>query len=204
MFESQAGGRLTAPAAGRNRAPILAVLTDLLPAEGLVLEVACGTGEHACHFAAATPGLSWQPTDPEPAHRKSADAWARHLGLTNVLPALDLDVCAAVWPVERADAIFCANMIHIAPWEATLGLVSGAARVLAPGHSLILYGPFMFDGQHTAQSNERFDHSLRSRDPAWGVRDLRRVEDAAAVHGLTLVDQIAMPANNQIVVFQRT
>lgn len=196
-------GRLVAPATARNRDPILDVLRTALPARGHVLEIASGTGEHVAHFAAALTDLTWQPSDPDAGHRKSTDAWARRAGLANVSPALHVDVRAESWPVDQADAILCINMIHIAPWEATIGLFRGAAALLASGQALILYGPYMFDGQHTAPSNERFDHSLRSRDPSWGVRDLSRVEQVASVHAFDLIDQVPMPANNWTVVFQK-
>jgi SAM-dependent methyltransferase len=195
------GTKRVAPAAGRNRAPILEVLGGWLPAEGLVLEVASGTGEHCRHFAAALPGLVFQPSDGDPAALASIDAWAE--GLPNIRPAVLLDAMAPAWPVERAAALLCINMVHIAPWEATLGLMRGAARVLPPGGLLALYGPYRRGGQHTAPGNAAFDADLRARHPAWGLRDLEAVADAAAAAGLGLFDTVAMPANNLTLGFRR-
>lgn len=192
-----------APAAERNRGPILEVLREVLPAHGLVLEIASGTGQHAVHFAAALPHLEFQPTDVDPAALGSVQAWVADAGLPNVRPPVPLDVCEPRWPVEAADAIFCANMIHIAPWAATLGLFAGAERVLPLGAPLVLYGPFAFSGRFTAPSNEAFDQSLRGRDPAWGVRDLDDVTRIAEQHGLARERLVEMPANNHTVVFRR-
>lgn len=193
-----------APATTRNREPILAVLDRVLPDTGLVLEIASGTGEHAAYFAPQLRGVIWQPTDVDPAALDSIAAWTAELGVPNIRAPLLLDVTAPSWPVESADAIFCANMIHIAPWEATLGLVRGAGRILPAGGLLVLYGPFMIDHRHTAPSNAAFDESLRSRNAAWGVRDLGDVAEAAGAHGLALLERVEMPANNFIVVFERT
>ncbi|HEY8610881.1 MAG TPA: DUF938 domain-containing protein, partial [Roseomonas sp.] len=168
--------RRYAPAAARNRDPILAALREVLPGQGLVLELASGSGEHAIHFAAALPHLTFQPSDPDPASRASIDAWAAGLG--NVRPALALDA-AEDWPIAGVDAVLCINMIHIAPWAATLGLLRGAAARLASGAPLLLYGPYRRSGRHTAPSNAAFDEDLRGRNPAWGVRDLEVVAAAA-------------------------
>jgi len=197
------GNALTAPAVARNRDPILVVLRDVLPAAGMVLEIASGSGEHAVHFAAALPHLAWQPTDPDEQARGSIAAHAGQAKLANLLPPLALDAAAPVWPVTLADAIVSINMIHIAPWRATQGLMAGAARVLPAGAPLYLYGPYRQHGQHTAPSNVAFDESLRARNPAWGVRDLDAVVALAAEHGLTLQRTVAMPANNLSVVFRR-
>ncbi|MCX4245636.1 DUF938 domain-containing protein [Paraliomyxa miuraensis] len=194
--------RLYYPATVRNREPILEVLRPRLPASGLVLEVASGSGEHAAWLGAALPHLRWQPSDPEPQHRASIAAWVAHEGLRNVAEPLELDACTWPWPIDRADAMFCANMIHIAPWESAQGLVAGAGRVLPPGGALFLYGPFLVDG-HTAPSNRTFDRSLRDRDPRFGVRELREVEREALQHGLVLEEQVEMPANNLTVVLRR-
>jgi hypothetical protein len=145
--------RRFAPAAARNRDPILAVLRQHLPRHGLVLEVASGTGEHVAHFAAGMPALTFQPSDPDPEARASIDAWVKALGLSNVRRSIDLDVAAADWPIEKADAVICINMIHIAPWRTAVGLVRGAAYVLDVCELLMLYGPFREGGQHTAPSN---------------------------------------------------
>jgi len=194
---------LTLPSVGRNREPILAVLRRVLPARGMVLEIASGTGEHAVHCAAALPALTWQPSDRDPEALASIAAHRHDAGLPNLLPPLALDVTAPSWPVERADAIIAINMIHIAPWRAAEGLIDGAGRLLAPGGVLYLYGPFMADGRHTAASNAAFDESLKARDPAWGVRDVAAVAELAARHGLDLKERVAMPANNLSLVFRK-
>jgi hypothetical protein len=191
--------RRFAPAVARNRDPILAVLLRVLPATGLALEVASGTGEHCAHFAAALPGLAFQPTEPETEGRASCDAWSE--GLPNVRRALPLDVIAADWPVARADAVLCINMAHIAPWAATLGLIRGAARLLPPGAPLVLYGPWIRDGVETAPSNLDFDASLRERNPDWGLRRLEAL--AAAAGDFSAPQVIEMPANNVTLVLRR-
>ena len=195
--------RREAPAVARNRDPILDVLRRHLPPKGLVLEFASGTGEHAMHFAAALPHLTFQPSDPNESARASIDDWARTRGLANVRPALALDAAAGTWPVEGVSAILCINMIHISPWAATEGLMAGAGRLLTPAGKLILYGPYLEAGVTTAPSNLAFDESLKGRDPAWGIRDLAEVTALAVAHGLRLAERIAMPANNLIVVFEK-
>ena len=192
-----------APAAARNRQPILDVLQPRLPATGLVLEIASGTGEHVVHYAAARPELTFQPSDPDAGARASVDDWVRTLGLGNVRPALEIDVTRTTWPVERADAVLCCNMIHIAPWEAAIGLVAGAARLLPPGGLLFLYGPYRVGGRHTAPSNEAFDADLRRRNPAWGVRDLEAVAELAASRGFSVPEIVEMPANNLSLLLNR-
>ena len=193
-----------APATARNRQPILDVLRPRLPAKGVVLEVASGSGEHIVYFAAALPGLAFQPSDPSAEARASIDDWAQTEGLNNVRAALALDAAGDVWPIKRADAVLCCNMIHIAPWEAAVGLISGAAHILAEGGTLYLYGPYRRDGRHTAPSNEAFDRDLRQRNPAWGVRDLETVAALAAAQGFTSPEIIDMPANNLSLLFKRT
>ena len=195
--------RRFAPATQRNREPILAVLRRVLPAEGVLLEVASGTGEHAAFFAAALPRLIIQPSDAEAQNLASIAAWRDHAGLANLRAPLALDATVESWPVERADAVLCVNMIHIAPWEACVGLVAGAARLLLPGHPLVLYGPFRRGGRHTSPSNEAFDASLRAEDPAWGVRDVDEVDVVAAAAGLQQSELIDMPSNNLCVVLRR-
>ncbi len=195
---------LFAPAAARNGAVILDVLRDVLPGGGQVLEVASGSGEHAVRFAGALPHLCWQPSDPDRRALGSIAAHARGAGLPNLLAPVELDARARVWPVTRADAVVCINMVHIAPWAATAGLMAGAGRLLPDGGPLYLYGPFRIDGAHTAPSNAQFDEGLRARDPGWGVRDLEAVIAAAAEHGLALAERIAMPANNLSVVFRKS
>ena len=193
--------RRHAPATLRNRDPILDVLRDVLPPAGLVLEVASGTGEHAAHFAAGLPGLDFQPTDHDPDNRASIDSWCA--SLASVRPAVTLDAMADRWPVDRADAVLCINMIHIAPWPATPGLLRGAARILPLGAPLVLYGPYRRHGVPTASSNEEFDASLRARDPAWGLRQLEDVAAEAASAGFGPPAITDMPANNLLVVFRR-
>ena len=192
-----------APAAARNRQPILDVLQPRLPARGLVLEIASGTGEHVVHYAAARPGLVFQPSDPDAGARASIDDWAQSLTLGNVRPALALDAAADLWPLERANAVLCCNMIHIAPWEAAVGLIAGASRILQKDGTLYLYGPYRRGGRHTAPSNEAFDLDLRRRNPAWGVRDLETVASLAEAQGFGLPEIIDMPANNLSLVFKR-
>ncbi|WP_422009801.1 DUF938 domain-containing protein [Reyranella sp.] len=192
-----------APAAARNRQPILDVLQPRLPEKGLVLEIASGTGEHVVHYAAARPELTFQPSDPDEGARASIDDWVRTLGLDNVRPALEIDVTRAAWPVERADAVLCCNMIHIAPWEAAVGLISGAGRLVPPGGLFFLYGPYRQGGRHTAPSNEAFDADLKRRNPAWGVRDLEAVIELAGAQGFSAPDIVEMPANNLSLLFNR-
>jgi SAM-dependent methyltransferase len=193
--------RRNAPAALRNRVPILDVLRGVLPAAGTVLEIASGTGQHAAFFAGALPDLTFQPSDPDPEARASIAAWCACL--PNVRPPLALDVTAPRWGIARADAVLCINMIHIAPWAACEGLMRGAAHVLPPGGVLVLYGPYRLEGRHTAPSNAAFDQSLRMQNPAWGVRDVEAVLAEAERHGLALDRRVAMPANNQSVVLRR-
>ena len=209
--------RQFAPAATRNRDPILDVLGRHLPTHGLVLEVASGTGEHITHFAAAFgAGLEFQPSDPEPGARASIDAWVAELGLTNVRPAIALDAASAAWPIANAAAVLCINMIHIAPWSAAVGLVQGAARILsfldvpsvahqqpARGGLLYLYGPFRRDGRHTSPGNASFDQQLRQQNEAWGIRDLEMVAELAAAAGFAAPSIEAMPANNLSLIFRR-
>jgi SAM-dependent methyltransferase len=193
--------RAYAPATARNREPILAELSRVLPPSGLVLEVSSGTGEHGAFFAAALPHLTWQPTDRDERALLSIAAHRDAAALSNLLPPLALDASSPDWPVARADAVVCINMIHIAPWAATQGLIAGAARILPPGGALYLYGPYKEGGVHTAESNHRFDLDLQLRDSAWGVRDLEDVVALAAGHGLRHTETVIMPANNRSVVF---
>jgi SAM-dependent methyltransferase len=195
--------RRFAPAVARNKAAITEALARHLPATGLVLEIASGSGEHALHFAAHFPALSFQPTDPDAAALASIAAWQAEAQLANLLPPLMLDVMADAWPVQKADAVLCINMIHIAPWEATAGLMRGAARVLPRDGILFLYGPFKQGGQHTAPSNAEFDASLRAQDAQWGVRDLEAVAEIASAAGFAAPVVEAMPANNLSVIFRR-
>jgi hypothetical protein len=188
--------RRSAPHVARNAGPIVDVLAEILPARGMVLELASGTGEHILHFAQEFPKLLWQPSDPEPAALRSIEAWRAESGLFNLLPAISLDARAADWPVPQADAILCINMIHISPWAATAGLMRGAGRLLEEGAPLYLYGPYRRAGVETAPSNEAFDESLKARDPEWGLRELDAVEAEAGKRGLQLDRIVEMPANN--------
>jgi len=198
--------RRFAPATERNREPIAAVLQDVLPAAGLVLEIASGTGEHATHFATRFPPLRFQPSDPDPEARESIEAWRRHAALPNLLPPIEVDVCDPAWsdPLPALDAVLCINMIHIAPWSATEGLLAGAATRLAADRLLYLYGPYRRDGRHTSASNADFDASLRGRNPEWGVRDLEAVQRRAQQHGFATHAIVPMPANNLSVVLRRS
>ncbi|MGL4284885.1 MAG: DUF938 domain-containing protein [Phreatobacter sp.] len=194
---------LSAPSVQRNREPILAVLREVLPSRGLVLEVASGSGEHVVHFAAALPGLTFQPSDPDTAALGSIAARTAKSGLANIRPPLRLDAAAPDWPVPAADAVICINMIHISPWRATLGLFAQAGRVLRPGGVLYLYGPYRRPGRELEPSNLAFDESLRSRNPEWGLRDLDTVAALAAASGFGAPAMTEMPANNLSLVFRR-
>lgn len=195
---------LSSPATARNKDHVLAVLREHLPAAGLVLEIAAGAGEHALHMATHLPGLTWWPTDPDPQALASIAAW-REQGPPNLLPPLELDASRPeTWPVATADAVVCINMIHISPWAATEGLFAGAARILPADGVLITYGPYLEDEVDTAPSNLAFDQSLKSRNPAWGIRRREDLEALAAVHGLALHARVAMPANNLTLVFRRS
>lgn len=192
------------PAAERNKEPILAQLRQVLGRRGTLLEIASGTGQHAAWFAAALPEWTWQPSDADPAMLEVIAAHAAQAGVANVLPPLHLDVTQPQWPLAGAvDAIFCANMIHIAPWEACVGLMAGAGRHLAPEGMLVTYGPYFERDVPTAPGNVAFDESLRARDPSWGVRQLDAVVAEAGRNGLALAQRHAMPANNLLLVFQR-
>lgn len=195
--------RLYAPATQRNRAPILEVLSRVLPGSGTVLELASGTGEHAVYFAQQLRPLIWQPSDSDPEMRRSIDAHARFAEVASMRPALALDVTQQPWPITDAAAAVCINLLHIAPWAAAEGLFAGAAAVLPAGGPLVLYGPFRRGGQHTAESNARFDAMLRAENPAWGVRDLEAVTALAAQHDFVCDEVVEMPANNLIVVYRR-
>ncbi|HSZ65300.1 MAG TPA: DUF938 domain-containing protein [Xanthobacteraceae bacterium] len=191
------------PHVARNREPILDVLKRMLPARGLVLEIASGSGEHAAYFAAALPSLIWQPSDPDTAALSSIAAHREDVGLTNLLVPVPLDVTAPSWPVAHADAILCCNMIHISPWAACEGLMAGAERTLSSGGILYLYGPYKISGRHTAPSNQEFDGYLRAQNPTWGIRDLDEVAALAKRHNFALVETVAMPTNNLSVIFSR-
>lgn len=195
--------RQFAPATQRNRDVILDVLRRTLPATDLVLEVASGSGEHVVHFAAHLPDLAFQPSDPNPEALASIAAWIEAAGVPNVRPPIQLDVCQPFWPIANAAALVCINMIHISPWEATVGLITGAQAILPAGAPLFLYGPFIRAGVETAPSNLAFDKSLRDRNPAWGIRRLDDVAAVARSAGFSGPEVTEMPANNVSVVFRR-
>jgi cyclopropane fatty-acyl-phospholipid synthase-like methyltransferase len=197
--------RLRSPATARNRELILTVLQRVLPPEARVLELASGAGEHAVFFAAAMPEITWQPSDPDSDARASIAEWIKAEAL-NVLPPAEIDVRSDDWGIEDQapfDALVAINMIHISPWEATLGLMRGAGRLLREGGVLFTYGPYKRNGAHTAPSNEAFDNSLKARDSRWGVRDVADVDSAARENGLRLREIVEMPANNLSLVFMR-
>lgn len=193
-----------AGATERNRDPILGVLRQVLPPEGTVLEIASGTGQHTAYFAAALPSLVWQATDVSPEALSSIGAWLEDASLDNALPPLMLDARLVPWPLDRVDAVLCVNMIHISPWETTVGLFRGASSVLDTGAPLITYGPYRVHGQHTAPSNEAFDARLRSDNPEWGVRDLDDLVALGSQHGFQLDRTVPMPANNLTLVWTRS
>ena len=188
-----------APATDRNRAAIRDVLARVLPQTGTVLEIASGSGQHAVAFARAFPSVTWQPSDPDPTALSSIDAWRAEADLPNLAEPFELNVTQP-WPIDRADAIVCINMVHIAPWEASLALFENAGRILAAGALLYLYGPYR-EGAQIAPSNEQFDRSLKSRDERWGVRDVKDLE--AAAPAFALAEMVAMPANNHSLIFRR-
>jgi len=195
--------RRHAPAAQRNREPILDVLRRVLPPSGLVLEIASGSGEHAIHFARGLPGLRWQPSDPSPEARASIAAWIAAEDAGTVLPPIAVDAASTEWPIAHADAIACINMVHISPWEATEGLMRGAGHLLPSGAPLVLYGPYRRADRPLEPSNAAFDLDLKRRDPRWGLREVDDVARCAASHGLQLEEIVEMPANNLTVVFRK-
>lgn len=203
-------GRLDAPAFHRNHQPIWAVLQRFLDGRsGNVLEVGSGTGQHVVYFARHTPGIVWWPSDLNERHLNSIEAWRTHSGLENVRPPLRIDLSDADWSaamrgdVSKLIALFCANVIHIAPWRVAEGLFTGASRALAEDGLLFLYGPFKRAGKHTAVSNAIFDSSLRHDNPEWGVRDIAEIEELAGRNGFALRETFEMPANNLILLFDR-
>lgn len=195
--------RERAPACERNRAPILSVLRETFAGVHRVLEIGSGTGEHAVYFARALPHLVWQPSE-RPGHDGSIRAWMAHERLPNVRPPLPIDVSARRWSVEAVDGVFTANTLHIMSWNCVLAFFEGVGRVLTPGGIVTVYGPFNYGGRFTSDSNERFDASLRARDPGSGIRDFEAVDRAAAsLAGLALLRDVSMPANNRCVAWQR-
>jgi SAM-dependent methyltransferase len=204
FYENAAEGRRrSAPAALRNREPIAEVLTDWLPDDGLVLEIASGTGEHVVHFGARFPALIWQPSDIHPEALSSIEEARLEAALPNVRPALVIDASAPHWPIDRAAVVLSINMVHISPWASALGLIEGAGRLLSPGGPLILYGPWLKTDLPTAPSNLDFDSDLKRRDPEWGLRQVEDFQVAAAERGLALIETRAMPANNLTLLLRR-
>jgi hypothetical protein len=195
--------RQYAPATARNRDFILDVLRDVLPATGTILEVASGPGEHITHFARNLPSLVFQPSDPEPDALLSVAAWVKAANVANARAPIVLDASQSFWPIASADGIICINMIHISPWDATVGLIRGAGAILPPGSPLYLYGPYKRKGFATAPSNEASDRNLRDRNPTWGLRDLEAVAAIAQSVGFLALAVTEMPANNLSVVFRR-
>ena len=201
--EKTTEGKWTTPSAERNKGPILEVLARVLPRRGLVLEIASGTGQHVVHFANALPDLTWQPSDPDQELRHSIALRVTEEHRDNIERPIDLDVTRLPWPLQTADALVAINMIHVAPWSATLALFEGAKALLTPGQVLFLYGPYRRDGRHTSPGNAQFDLDLRARNPEWGLRDLEAVSDVAAAAGFDLAEIVGMPANNFSLVFKR-
>ena len=195
--------RQYAPATLRNRDFILEVLRDVLPQSGVILEIASGSGEHVVHFASNFPNLVFQPSDREPEALRSIAAWTKATNVTNVRAPIVLDASQSVWPIASADGMICINMVHISPWEATLGLMKGAAAILAPASPFYLYGPYIREGFATVPSNPAFDRSLRDRNPSWGLRELEAVAAIAQSVGFSVPTITEMPANNLSVVFHR-
>ncbi|WP_373486414.1 DUF938 domain-containing protein [Blastomonas sp.] len=200
--EAGSEARRHAPATVRNRDAIAAVLADILPACGSVLEIASGSGEHVTHFAGLWPQLTWQPSDAEPASLASIAAWTAQSGLSNVAEPILIDVERRPWPIARADALLCINMAHISPWTASEALFCGAAAVLPTGAPLFIYGPFLRHDVMTAQSNIDFDASLKARNPSWGLRDVSAMDVLGQAHGLLRERLFAMPANNIALVYR--
>lgn len=196
---------LDAPAARRNGAAILSVLLTVLPQSGTVLEIASGTGQHAAMFGPALAPLAWLPSDPDPVQRASISAWTASVPGHAPLPPRDIDAASPSWdvsPSDRIAAIVAINLLHIAPWPVTLGLLAGAARVLPDGGPLCIYGPFMRSGRHTGPGNARFDAVLRHQDPQWGVRDLDEVTEHAVRAGLGIDRICGMPSDNLLAVYR--
>jgi SAM-dependent methyltransferase len=203
--EKLADGKWFIPSAERNKGPILDVLARVLPRRGRVLEIASGTGQHVTHFAKALSELTWQPSDPDAELRESIALRVRAEQLANVNPPIDLDVTRLPWPLRTAvDAVVCINLIHVAPWSATLSLFEGANALLPTQHLLLLYGPYRRFGSHTSESNAQFDSDLRAHNSEWGLRDLEAVSEVAARAGFALAEIVEMPANNFSLVFKRS
>ena len=205
FYETPATGvARSAPAALRNREPIAEVLREWFPASGLVLEIASGTGEHALFFAERFPNLEWQPSDVHPDALSSIAAWREAAALPNLRAPIVIDAGEPAWPIERAEAVLSINMVHISPWPSALGLIDGAAKLLALGAPLILYGPWLQDGVVAAPSNLAFDADLKRRDPSWGLRLVEDFAAAASKRGFDLLETREMPANNVMLLLRHT
>ena len=204
FYEAPASGaRRSAPAALRNREPITEVLEQWLPEQGLVLEIASGTGEHAVYFADRFPELEWQPSDVHPDALSSITVWTDAAAMANLRSPLTIDAASDVWPIEHADAVLSINMVHISPWPSALGLIDGASRLLGSGAPLILYGPWLTDDIPTVPSNLAFDADLKRRNPAWGLRRIEEFAAAAGPHGFALEAVRPMPANNMMLLLRK-
>ena len=201
--DKTADGKWSIPSAERNKGPILGVLARILPRRGLVLEIASGTGQHVVHFAKALPDLTWQPSDPDAELCQSIALRVEEEHLANVNSPIDLDVTKLPWSLQTADAVVAINLVHVAPWSATIALFEGAKALLSTQHVLFLYGPYRRFGRHTSQSNAQFDLDLRAHNSEWGLRDLEAVSDVAAGAGFVLAEVVEMPANNFSLVFKR-
>jgi hypothetical protein len=204
FYEAPASGaRRSAPAALRNREPIAEVLEQWLPEQGLVLEIASGTGEHAVYFAERFPELEWQPSDVHADALSSIAAWTDAAAMPNLRSPLTIDAASDGWPIERADAVLSINMVHISPWPSALGLIDGASRLLGSGAPLILYGPWLANGVPTVPSNLAFDADLKRRNPAWGLRRIEEFAAAARPRGFALEAVRPMPANNMMLLLRK-
>ncbi len=185
-----------------NKEPILTLLRGLFADSRDVLEIGSGTGQHAVHFAANLPHLIWQTSDRRENHDSIA-AWLTEANLSNAMPPLTLDVDETPWPLDATGAVFSANTAHIMGWSSVVNMFTGVARILTPGAPFVLYGPFAYSGRHTAQSNARFDASLRSQDPQMGIRDMDDLLALGREQGLALASDNPMPANNRLLVWCR-
>jgi len=202
--EKQADGKWFLLPSERNKDAILDVLSRVLPKRGVVLEIASGTGQHVVHFAKSLPGLTWQPSDPDPELRQSIALRVKEAQLANIQPPIELDVTRLPWPLQTADAVVCINMIHVAPWRATPAMFESSKALLPSGHVLFLYGPYRRFGRYSSKNDEQFDSDLHAQNSDWGVRDLEAVSEVAASSGFVLSEIVDMPANNFSLIFRRT
>ncbi|KAK3759613.1 hypothetical protein RRG08_016350 [Elysia crispata] len=214
VLSSDSSDKMMVAAPGeRNKQPILDVLLKYLPPKdnpGLVLEVASGPGQHVCYYALHCPHLKWQPTDLDDKCLTSINAHIEHNSLKNVLPPINVDITKpfAQWATPEITAGSCdlvlnINMVHISPWEATVGLFKAAGDVLKPGGFLFMYGPFKIDGVLEPQSNVNFDQYLRSQDSRWGIRDTADMDKLAKQNKLRRENMVDMPANNKCAIYRK-